>query len=145
MLLHPATGFAARDAALAVLVECAQRDGGTWMVGLAGVLLSSPAANNRASRTASRRSVLTRSVGRFGINAGVVTRRSIPSSRAARASVNPVGPAKITLCTMVGTSHDWGIRPEGPPSDRSVPAHFMRGVPTGQHLLNQSATGPPPP
>jgi hypothetical protein len=39
ILLHPSTGFAARDAALAELVGRAQSRGGAWTVGLAGVLL----------------------------------------------------------------------------------------------------------
>lgn len=39
ILLHPSTSFAARDAALAALVGRAQAHGGTWTVGLAGVLL----------------------------------------------------------------------------------------------------------
>lgn len=39
VLLHPSTGFAARDAALGELVGRAQADGGAWTVGLAGVLL----------------------------------------------------------------------------------------------------------
>jgi hypothetical protein len=39
LLLHPAVGFAARDAALTWLVQRAQAEGGAWLVGLAGVLL----------------------------------------------------------------------------------------------------------
>ncbi len=39
VLLHPSTGFAARDAALGELVGRAQTRGGAWTVGLAGVLL----------------------------------------------------------------------------------------------------------
>jgi hypothetical protein len=39
ILLHPATGFAARDAALADLVGPPPRRRGAWTVGLAGVLL----------------------------------------------------------------------------------------------------------
>lgn len=39
VLLHPTTGFAARDAALGELVGRAQTRGGAWTVGLAGVLL----------------------------------------------------------------------------------------------------------
>jgi hypothetical protein len=50
MLLHPATGFAARDAALAMLVERAQRRSGAWLVGLAGVLL--PGLRRMAGRLA---------------------------------------------------------------------------------------------
>ena len=50
MLLHPATGFAAQDAALGVLVARAQRGGGGWMVGLAGVLL--PGLRRTAGRLA---------------------------------------------------------------------------------------------
>src|SRR6266540_5065368 len=38
-LLHPSTTFAARDAAMAVLLERAQREGGAATVGLVGVLL----------------------------------------------------------------------------------------------------------
>jgi hypothetical protein len=50
MLLHPSTGFAARDAALAVLVGRAQQSGGAWLVGLAGVLL--PGLRRTAGRLA---------------------------------------------------------------------------------------------
>jgi DNA-directed RNA polymerase specialized sigma24 family protein len=39
LLLHPAVGFDARDAALTWLVDRAQTEGGAWLVGLAGVLL----------------------------------------------------------------------------------------------------------
>lgn len=39
VLLHPATAYPTRNAAIAVLVERARRDGGTATVGLAGVLL----------------------------------------------------------------------------------------------------------
>jgi hypothetical protein len=39
LLLHPAVGFDARDAALTWLVDRAQVEGGGWLVGLAGVLL----------------------------------------------------------------------------------------------------------
>jgi hypothetical protein len=39
LLLHPAVGFDARDAALTWLVSHAQTEGGAWLVGLAGVLL----------------------------------------------------------------------------------------------------------
>lgn len=38
LLLHPSTSFAARDAAVAELLRCAQRQRGAWLVGLAGVL-----------------------------------------------------------------------------------------------------------
>ena len=38
-LLHPSTPFAVRDAAIGELVTQAQREGGRWSVGLAGVLL----------------------------------------------------------------------------------------------------------
>ena len=37
-LLHPSVGFDARDAALTWLVGRAQREGGRWLVGVAGVL-----------------------------------------------------------------------------------------------------------
>jgi DNA-directed RNA polymerase specialized sigma24 family protein len=50
MLLHPSTGFAARDAALTILVDRAQHDGGAWLVGLAGVLL--PGLRRTAGRLA---------------------------------------------------------------------------------------------
>jgi len=39
ILLHPSTGYAARDAAVGELVGRAQAHGGAWTVGLAGVLL----------------------------------------------------------------------------------------------------------
>jgi len=38
LLLHPATRYAARDAALAALVRRARAERGAWLVGLAGVL-----------------------------------------------------------------------------------------------------------
>jgi hypothetical protein len=40
LLLHPSVGFDARDAALSWLVAWAQREGGAWLVGLAGVLFA---------------------------------------------------------------------------------------------------------
>ena len=52
-----------------------------------------PAACNRASLSASRVSVLTRSPGWRGIAPGEQTITSIPAARPARASPNPVGPA----------------------------------------------------
>jgi hypothetical protein len=39
LLLHPSVGFDGRDAALTWLVARAQTEAGSWMVGLAGVLL----------------------------------------------------------------------------------------------------------
>src|SRR5437870_5065301 len=38
-LVHPSTPYGTRDAALNLLVVRAQTDGGSWTVGLAGVLL----------------------------------------------------------------------------------------------------------
>ena len=54
---------------------------------------SCPAACNRASFSASRMSVLTRSPGWRGIAPGEQTITSSPAALAARASPNPVGPA----------------------------------------------------
>ncbi len=39
VLLHPSTRYRVRNAAIAVLLERARREGGRWTVGLAGVLL----------------------------------------------------------------------------------------------------------
>jgi hypothetical protein len=39
MLLHPSTSFATRDAAMGLVVRCAQAGCAQWRVGLAGVLL----------------------------------------------------------------------------------------------------------
>lgn len=39
MLLHPATPYEARDRAVRAVLRRAQREGGDWTVGLAGVLL----------------------------------------------------------------------------------------------------------
>ena len=51
-LLHPATGFETRDAALAELARLAQARGGAWTVGLAGVLL--PGLRRAVARLAAR-------------------------------------------------------------------------------------------
>ena len=48
--------------------------------------VSWPARNSTASRGASRRSVLTRSPGRVGINDGAITSQRIPTVRNMRAS-----------------------------------------------------------
>lgn len=47
---HPSTGFAARYAAMMILVERAQQSGGAWLIGLAGVLL--PGLRRTAGRLA---------------------------------------------------------------------------------------------
>ena len=60
---------------------------------------SSPAANSRTRRLASRRSVFTRSPGALGIDPGATTRISRPRCSATRARANPVGPASYTAAT----------------------------------------------
>jgi hypothetical protein len=54
---------------------------------------NSPAASSRTSRSASRRSVLTRSPDARGTFPTATTRTSIRRSTATRARPNPVGPA----------------------------------------------------
>ncbi len=70
---------------------------------------------------------------------GVTTRRSIPTSRAAWVwAAWTSRPAKIKLCAMVGTSHDWGTRSEAHPRTGRSPHTSCAGC----RPVNVS-TGPP--
>src|SRR4029079_2892508 len=64
---------------------------------------NSPAISNRTSRSASRRSVLTRSAGPRGINPGAHTTQLTPAPSNRRASANPVGPASYVTRTGPGS------------------------------------------
>jgi hypothetical protein len=55
--------------------------------------VSSPARCRRAKVMASRRLVLTRSPGRFGIREGAITAQSWPSATTCRCGPYPIGPA----------------------------------------------------
>ena len=82
---------------------------------------SSPAANSRTRRLASRRSVFTLSPGARGIDPGATTRTSSPRSSAMRTSPNPVGPASYTAVTgRSSASRNAGTTPAGSPRSRST-------------------------
>jgi hypothetical protein len=83
-------------------------------------IVSSPAASRRASRTASRLSVLIRSVGARSVRPGAHTTSSIASARARRASPYPVGPASYTIRAGRGTPRSHGRSSCGRPTTRLV-------------------------
>jgi hypothetical protein len=85
--------------------------------------VSSPAANNRARRIASRLSVLTRSAGGHSVSPGARTPISIPSAGARRASPYPVGPASYTIRAGRSTPRSHGSSSCGRPTTRRSRLH----------------------
>src|SRR3954447_13960786 len=88
----------------------------SWAVSGTQTAVSSPARRSRARLTASRRLVLTRSLGFLGISEGATTMQECPSPVSNRWSPYPVGPLIARTC-LGPLDECWA---EGEPRDQEV-------------------------